>query len=131
MLRIVNAQDVKNHHIDDLSLDIVLGVERSGFCDIGVQWRPETRPKGAEEPTVWVRDDGLWYPKVSPNSFKEEFGSIYHCDILLTGCEDDHIRKPINDHKHTVISMLGGRKTRHVIHGDGFPRILKNMKRVV
>jgi hypothetical protein len=110
MLRIVHAQDVHNHLIDDLYLAIGLGVERSGFCELGVQQRPETRPKGVEEPVVSVEDDGLWYPKVDPHSFKEELGSICHCDILLTGCEDGHLRKPINDHKHTVISLLGGWK---------------------
>jgi hypothetical protein len=62
MLRIVHVQDVHNHLIDDLGLAIGLGVERSGFCDLGVQQRPETRPKGVEEPVVSVEDDGLWYP---------------------------------------------------------------------
>jgi hypothetical protein len=52
----------------------------------------------------------MWYPKVNPNSFEEELGSIFHCDILLIGCEDGHIRKLTNDHKHTVISVLGGGK---------------------
>jgi hypothetical protein len=108
MLRIVHAQDVHNHLIDDLCLAIGLGVESSGFCELGVQQRPETRPKGVEEPVVSVKDDGLWYPKVDPHSFEEELGSICRCDILLTGCEDGHLRKPINDHKHTVISFLGG-----------------------
>jgi hypothetical protein len=68
MLKIVHVQDVHNHLIDDLSLAINLGVERSGFCELGVQQRPETRPKGAEEHVVSVKDDGLWYPKVNPNS---------------------------------------------------------------
>jgi hypothetical protein len=97
MLRIVHAQDVHNHMIDDLSLAIGLGVERSGFCELGVQQRQETRPKGFEELVVSVRDDGLWYPKVNPNLFEEELGSVCHCDILLTGCEDGHLRKPIID----------------------------------
>jgi hypothetical protein len=131
MLRIVHAQDVLNHMIDELGLAIGLGVERCGFCELGVQQRSETRPKGAKEPTVSIRDDGLWYPKVNPNSFEEEIGSICRCDILLTGCEDGHLRKSINDHKYIVISVLGGRKTRHVIHGDGFPRVLGNRKRGV
>jgi hypothetical protein len=69
MLRIVHALDVHNHSIDDLNLAISLGVERSGFCELGVQHRLETRPKGVEEPVVSIRDDGLWYPKVGPNSF--------------------------------------------------------------
>jgi hypothetical protein len=131
MLRIVHAQDVNNHLIDDLGLAIGLRVERSGFCELGVQQRPETQPKGVEEPVVLVGDDGLWYPKVNPNSFEEEHGSILCCDILLTGCEDGHLQKPINDHKHVVISLLGGRQTRHVIHGDGFQRLLWNRKRGV
>jgi len=38
MLRIVHVKDVHNHLIDDLGL----GVESSGFCDLGFQQRPET-----------------------------------------------------------------------------------------
>jgi hypothetical protein len=37
MLRVVHAQDVHNHLIDDLCLAISLGVERSGFSELGVQ----------------------------------------------------------------------------------------------
>jgi hypothetical protein len=91
VLRIVHAQDVHNHPIDDIGLAIGLGVERSGFCELSVQQRPETQPKSVEEPVVLVRDDGLWYPKVNPNSFKAELGSICRCEILLTGCEDGHL----------------------------------------
>jgi hypothetical protein len=79
---------VHNHLIDKLGLAIGLGVERSGFCEIGVQQRPKTRPKGVEELVVSVGDDGLWYPKVNPNLFKEYLGSISHCESLLRGCED-------------------------------------------
>jgi hypothetical protein len=116
MIRIVHVQDVHNHLIDNLSLAIGLGVERSGFCELGVQERPETRPKGVEEPIVSIEDDGLSYPKMDPNSFEEELGNICRCDILLTGYENGHLRKLINDHKHTFIFVLGGWKTRHVIH---------------
>jgi hypothetical protein len=91
MLRIVHAHDVHNHPIDDLYLAIGLGVESNGFCELGVQQRLETRPKGDEEPVVSVGDDGLWYPKVDPHSFEEELSSISRCDILLTGCEDGHL----------------------------------------
>ena len=108
MLRFVHAQDVHNHIIDNLSLAISLGVERSRFYDLGVQQRPETRPKGVEEPIVSVEDDGLWYPKVDPNSFEEKIGSLYCCDILLTGYEDGHLRKLIKYHKNIIISLLGG-----------------------
>jgi hypothetical protein len=37
MLRIIHAQDVHNHSIDNLSLVVYLGVESSGFCELGVQ----------------------------------------------------------------------------------------------
>jgi hypothetical protein len=37
MLRVVHAQDVHNHLIDDLCLAVCLGVESSGFCELGVQ----------------------------------------------------------------------------------------------
>ena len=37
MLIIVHVQDVHNHLIDDLCLVVVLGVERSGFCELDVQ----------------------------------------------------------------------------------------------
>ena len=42
ILGILHAQDVKNHLIDDLYLAISLGLESSGFCELGVQQRPET-----------------------------------------------------------------------------------------
>jgi hypothetical protein len=91
MLRIVHVQDVNNHLIDNLSLATGFVVERSGFCELGVQQRPETQPKGVEELVVSIRDDGLWYPKVNPNSFEEYLGNIFLCDILLIGCEDSHL----------------------------------------
>jgi hypothetical protein len=91
MFRIVHAKDVHNHLIDDLGLAIGLGVERSGFCELGVQQIPNPRTKGVEEPIFSVEDDVLWYPKVNPNSFDEEIGVIVHYEILLTDCEDGHL----------------------------------------
>jgi hypothetical protein len=41
MLRIVHVHDVHNHMIDELCLVIGLGMESNGFCDFGVQQRPE------------------------------------------------------------------------------------------
>jgi hypothetical protein len=37
MLRVVHVQDVHNHPIYDLCLAFCLGVERSGFSELGVQ----------------------------------------------------------------------------------------------
>jgi hypothetical protein len=129
MLRVVHAHDVHNHLIDDLYLVIDLGVEINGFSELGVQKGPKTRPKCVEEHVVLIKDDGLWYPKMDPHSFEEDLGSIYDCDALLASREDGHLRKPINYHKYTIISLLGGRKSRHVIHRDGFPRPLRSRKR--
>jgi hypothetical protein len=70
MLRTVHAHDVHNHLIEDLCLAISLGVESSGFCELGVQQRPKTRPKGVEELVVSIGDDVLWNPKVDPHSFE-------------------------------------------------------------
>ena len=40
LLGIVHVHDMHNHSVDDLSLAIHLGVEGSGFGDLGVQQRP-------------------------------------------------------------------------------------------
>ena len=77
-----------------------------------------------------IGDDGLWYPKMDPHSFKEDLGNIYHFDSLLAGYDNGHIRKLINHHKYTIIVMLGGWKDIHVIHRDGFPRPLGSRKMV-
>ena len=37
MLRVVHAQDLHNHSIDDLCFVVSLGVESSGFSGLGVQ----------------------------------------------------------------------------------------------
>jgi hypothetical protein len=37
MLRVVHVWEVHNHPIDDLSLAVGLGVESSGFSELGVQ----------------------------------------------------------------------------------------------
>jgi hypothetical protein len=37
MLKFVHVQDVHNHPFDELCLVVCLGVESSGFIDLGVQ----------------------------------------------------------------------------------------------
>jgi hypothetical protein len=66
-----------------------------------------------------------------PDSFKEELGSGLCCDALLAGGQNRHLRKAINNHKNTVISPLGGREARHVVHGDGFPWPVRSRQRGV
>jgi hypothetical protein len=68
---------------------------------------------------------------MDPHTFEEELGITSCCDALLAGCEDGHLRKPINYHKYTIISLLGGWKDIHAIHRDGFPRPLWSRKRDV
>jgi hypothetical protein len=65
---------------------------------------------------------------MDPHQFKEEIDCIFYFDILLVDSDNGHLRKPINHHKYTIISILGGRKARHVIHQHGLPRLLKSRK---
>jgi hypothetical protein len=73
----------------------------------------------------------MWYPKMNPHSFKEEIGSICHCDALLENYEDGQLQNLINYQKYRIISFLGGWKVRHVIHREGFARPLGSRKRGV
>jgi len=59
-------------------------------------------------------------PKMHPYSFKEEFGHFFYCDTLLVGHQYSHLRKFVHDHNYIVITMLGRREARHIVHGDGF-----------
>jgi hypothetical protein len=70
----------------------------------------------------------MWYPKMDPHSFEEELEIFVIVMFLIVGCEDGHLRKLINYHKYTIISFIGGWKTRHVIHIDGFPWLLRSRK---
>jgi hypothetical protein len=68
---------------------------------------------------------------MDPHLFEEDLGSIFHCDSLLASYDNGHIRKLINHYNYTIIVVLGGRKDKHVIHRDGFPRRLGSRKRGV
>ena len=48
--------------------------------------------------------------------FKEDLGSGLYYDALLAGNQNHHLRKAVNNHKNIVISSLGGREARHVVH---------------
>jgi hypothetical protein len=43
-----------------------------------------------------------------PDSFKEELGSGFFYDALLARNQNHHLRKAIDNHKNTAISLLGG-----------------------
>jgi hypothetical protein len=45
-----------------------------------------------------------------PQSFKEDLGSGLCYDALLARRHNRHLGKAINNHKNTVISLLGGWK---------------------
>jgi hypothetical protein len=68
---------------------------------------------------------------VYPHSFKEEFSSVFYCDILLAGHHNGHLRESVDYHKNTVIVMLSRRKARHVIHRYGFLRSTRGRKRSI
>jgi len=55
---------------------------------------------------------------------KEELSNDFHCDTLPVGCQHCHLGKPINNHKNTIMTMLGWRKTRHKIHGYWLPKLI-------
>ena len=126
MLWIVHVQNVYNHPVDNLYLAISLGMESYGLGDLGVQHWLVAGPKCAEEPAVAIWYDRLWDPKVHPHSSKEEFSSGFCCDILLAGRHNGHLWESVDKHEKTVISMLSIRKAWHVIHGDGFPRSIRD-----
>lgn len=56
---------------------------------------------------------------MNPKMLQEELSVGIDCDTLLAGCQNGHLRELINNHKYTVIPILGLRKTLHVIHVDG------------
>jgi hypothetical protein len=45
-----------------------------------------------------------------PDPFKQDIGSGLCYDALLAGRKNHHLRKEINNHKNTIISLLGGRE---------------------
>ena len=128
MVLIVHAQNLYNHPVDDLCLAIILRMESCGLGELGVQHWLEAGPKCTKDPVVPIWDDRLWDPKVYPQSFKEEFCSGFYCYILFAGCHNDHLRESIDDHENAVVSMLGRRKDRHVIHRVVFPRSTRGRK---
>jgi hypothetical protein len=83
MLGIVHVQDMCDHPVDDLGLAICLGVEGSGFGELGFHQGPKDRTKCAKETNVPILDDGFWYPKMYLHSFEEDLSSGLHCDALL------------------------------------------------
>jgi hypothetical protein len=66
-----------------------------------------------------------------PDPFKEELDSGFYCDALLASNQNRHLRKAIKNHKNTFISLLGGWEAQHVVHLDGFPRLVRSRKRGV
>ena len=53
---------------------------------------------------------------MNPHLLEEELSGSLNCDGLLAGSQNGHLLEPINNHKNTVMAMLGGREARHVIH---------------
>ena len=66
-----------------------------------------------------------------PNSFKESLAVASAVIFFLLGLHNGHLRESVDDQENTVVSMLSRRKARHVIHGDGFPRLTRGKKRSI
>ena len=66
-----------------------------------------------------------------PYTLKEYFFHVLYYDTLLTCCKYSHLRKFFHDHKYITITMLGRREARHIVHGDGFPRMAGSRQRSV
>ena len=54
MLRFLHAQNVYDHHVDDLYLAISLGMERFGLSELCVQHQLETGLKFTKEPAILI-----------------------------------------------------------------------------
>jgi hypothetical protein len=109
MFGIIHSWDMENHHIHFLYFSISMWVEGSWFGHIGFHHRPYDGLKGAQEPTFMIEDNSMWYPKMNPNTFEGDLNSGLGGDTLLVGCQDGHLRKPINDHNYTMITTFGRR----------------------
>lgn len=66
-----------------------------------------------------------------PHSFREDFCSVPCCDTLLASRQYNHLRESIHNHKYIVITMLGRREARKIVHGDGLPGLVGSRKRSV
>jgi hypothetical protein len=49
--------------------------------------------------------------KMNPNMRKEYFSSDLSYDTLFIGCQNGHLREPIDDQKNTIVTMFDGEKT--------------------
>jgi len=56
-----------------------------------------------------------------PYAFEEDFGNVLYFDTLLASRQYSHLRKFSHDHKYIVITMLGRREVRNIVHRDGLP----------
>ena len=54
MLRVVHAQNVYDHHVDNLYLAISLGMESRGLSKFCIQHRPNSSPKFTQEYYVLI-----------------------------------------------------------------------------
>jgi hypothetical protein len=131
MLRVVHVQDVQNHLIDDVFLAVSLGVESSGLLSL-VSNNDQRLDQNVLRNLLSrseMRVCGI--PKWTHTCSKKRWVVSVACNSLLAGYEDGHVRKPINYHKYTIISLFGGLKAINVIYRNGFPRNTRSRKRGV
>jgi hypothetical protein len=103
-------------------LPSVYGVESCGLSELGVQHRPEARPKCTEEPSILSKMMDYGIPKCTHTRSKKSL-SVASVVILFLQATIMAIFENLSTTTKTQsVAMLSRRKARHVIHGDGFPR---------
>jgi hypothetical protein len=79
------------------------------------------------------RSEMIYYgiPKFTHTRSKKILAVAFAVIFFLQTIIMDIFKNLFNDHKKTVIAMLSRRKARHVIHGDGFPRLTRSRKQSI
>lgn len=80
------------------------------FDQLGIHQGPHARTKGTKEPIDPILNNNPRYSKMNPYILKEYFSSGFGSYTLLSCCQNNHLRKSIDNQKHTIVTMLGARK---------------------
>jgi hypothetical protein len=96
-----------SHPIDYLSLSISLGIEGVDFVNLVSIMEHRLDQKILMTLLYLLEITVFGNPKVNPNMLKEESSNALYCDVLLVGCQNCHLTKLINNHKKTILTMLG------------------------
>jgi hypothetical protein len=111
MLRIVHVQYVHNHRLMTSVWPLVWGWKAVDFVSLVSNRDQRLDQKVLRNLLSRSKMMVCGIPKWTHTHSKKILAVSIHCEILLIGYEDGHLQKPIHDHEHTVISLLGGWKS--------------------